>query len=91
MEIGKAPSVDIEGGALRKIMDEDREQTIRAAWEERGKAQWNPETHGRGLLSLHIPAKVEVTPVRLEAKPHDHHRTGLNRWRSSSVSIRYSQ
>jgi hypothetical protein len=52
---------------------EDRERNIRAAWEERGKAQWDPETHGRGLLSLHIPAKVEMTPVRLGAPllPYD--------------------
>ena len=52
---------------------EDRERIIRAAWEERGKAQWDPETHGRGLLSLHIPAKVEMTPVRLGAPlpPYD--------------------
>jgi hypothetical protein len=52
---------------------EDRERIIRAAWEERAKAQWDPETHGRGLLSLHIPAKVEMTPVRLGAPlpPYD--------------------
>lgn len=52
---------------------EDRERVIRAAWEERGKAQWDPTTHGRGLLSLHIPAKVEMRPVRLGAPlpPYD--------------------
>jgi hypothetical protein len=43
----------------------EREGTIRAAWEERGRAQWDPNTHARGLLSLHIPAKIEMTPVRL--------------------------
>src|SRR5437588_8643514 len=43
---------------------EDRERVIRAAWGERGKAQWDPNTHGRGLLSLHIPAKVEMRSVR---------------------------
>jgi hypothetical protein len=42
-----------------------REETIRAAWKERGKAQWDPASHGLGLLSLHIPAKVEMRPVRL--------------------------
>jgi hypothetical protein len=54
-------------------MDEDRERIIRAAWEERGKAQWDTETHGRGLLSLHIPAKVEMRPVRFGAPkpPYD--------------------
>jgi hypothetical protein len=41
---------------------ENRETIIRAAWEERGKAQWKPDSHGRGLLSLHIPAKVEMPP-----------------------------
>lgn len=51
----------------------DRERIIRAAWEERGKTQWDPNTHGRGLLSLHIPAKVEMTPVRRGAPlpPYD--------------------
>jgi hypothetical protein len=43
----------------------EREGTIRAAWEERGRAQWDPNTHGRGLLSLHIPAKIEMKPVHL--------------------------
>ena len=33
---------------------EDRERLIRAAWEERGKALWNPDSHGRGQLSLQI-------------------------------------
>jgi hypothetical protein len=52
---------------------QDRERIIRAAWEERGKAEWNPETHGRGLLSLNIPATVEVRPVRFGAPlpPYD--------------------
>jgi hypothetical protein len=45
-------------------ISQNRERIIRAAWEERGKAQWDPNTHGRGLLSLHIPAKVEMRPVR---------------------------
>ena len=51
----------------------EREGTIRAAWEERGRAQWDPNTHGRGLLSLHIPAKIEMKPVRLGTPlpPHD--------------------
>ena len=37
---------------------QDRERVIRAAWNERGKDLWDPETHGKGLLALHIPAKV---------------------------------
>ena len=51
----------------------EREGTIRAAWEERGRAQWDPNTHGRGLLSLHIPATVEMRPVRVGAPlpPYD--------------------
>ena len=51
----------------------DRERVIRAAWEERGKAEWDQETHGRGLLSLHIPAKIEMRPVRVGAPlpPYD--------------------
>jgi hypothetical protein len=44
---------------------EEREKVIRAAWAERGKALWNPETHGRSLLSLYIPASTEVRPVTL--------------------------
>jgi hypothetical protein len=54
-------------------VSEDREKIIRAAWAERGKAQWDPKTHGRGLLSLHIPAKVEMHPVRVGAPlpPYD--------------------
>jgi hypothetical protein len=52
---------------------EDWERLIRAAWGERGKAQWDPNTHGRGLLALHIPAKVEMRPVRAGAPlpPYD--------------------
>jgi hypothetical protein len=46
-------------------VNKDRELIIRAAWEERGKAQWKPETHGRGLLPLNIPAKIEMRPVRI--------------------------
>jgi hypothetical protein len=51
----------------------DRERVIHAAWEERGKAQWDPNTHGRGLLSLHIPATVEMRPVQFGASlpPYD--------------------
>jgi hypothetical protein len=51
----------------------DRERIIRTAWAERGKAQWDPNTHGRGLLSVHIPAKVEMKPVRFGAPlpPYD--------------------
>jgi hypothetical protein len=47
-------------------MDEkqNRERVIRAAWEERGRAEWDPETHGRALLPLHISANVRMTPVR---------------------------
>jgi hypothetical protein len=41
---------------------ENRERVIRTAWAERGKAQWNPETHGRGLVSLHIPANPDAKP-----------------------------
>jgi hypothetical protein len=50
-----------------------REETIRAAWKERGKAQWDPNTHGRSLLSLHIPATVQMRPVRFGAPlpPYD--------------------
>ncbi len=51
----------------------EREGTIRAAWKERGRAEWDPNTHGRGLLSLHIPATVEMRPVRVGAPlpPYD--------------------
>lgn len=35
------------------MADADRQSIIFDAWEERGKAQWDP---GRGLLPLHIPA-----------------------------------
>ena len=51
----------------------DRERVIRAAWAERGKAEWNPNTHGRGLLSLHIPAIVKMRTVRFGAPlpPYD--------------------
>jgi hypothetical protein len=70
---------------------EDRERIIRSAWEERGKAQWDPETHGRGLLSLHIPAKVEMTPVRLGAPlpPHDDLEFRLVRATMSGQPINY--
>jgi hypothetical protein len=47
------------------VATENRERIIRAAWEERGKAQWDLNSHGRGLLSLHIPAKVEMRPARV--------------------------
>jgi hypothetical protein len=46
---------------------ENRKGIIRAAWEERGKSQWDQKTHGRGLLSLHIPASVEMTAARFGA------------------------
>jgi hypothetical protein len=49
------------------MVSEDRERIIRMAWEERGKAQWDTDSHGRGLLSLHVPAKVEMGPIRLGA------------------------
>ena len=51
----------------------DRERVIRAAWWRRGRAEWNPDTHGRGLLSLHVPATVKMRPVRLGATlpPYD--------------------
>lgn len=50
-----------------------RERIIRAAWDERGRAAWDPETHGRGLLSLNIPATVAMRPVRFgePLPPHD--------------------
>jgi hypothetical protein len=44
------------------MVDQEREKVIRAAWKERGVRQWDPETHGRGLLSLNIPAKIEMLP-----------------------------
>jgi hypothetical protein len=34
-----------------------REQVIRAAWKERGRDEWDPDTHGRGLLALNIQAE----------------------------------
>ncbi len=47
-----------------------RERIIRAAWEERGRAEWDPETHGRGLLSLNIPATAAMRPIRFgEPRP----------------------
>jgi hypothetical protein len=40
---------------------QDRERIIRTTWAERGKNQWDPEVHGRGL-PLRIPAIVVMTP-----------------------------
>jgi hypothetical protein len=49
---------------------QSRERIIRAAWEERGRAEWDPETHGRGLLSLNIPATAAMRPIRFgEPRP----------------------
>jgi hypothetical protein len=39
---------------------EIREEVIRAAWKERGRKLWNPETHGKGL-PLNMPAKQAAT------------------------------
>jgi hypothetical protein len=52
-----------------------RKAVILAAW-ERGKTQWNPDTHGRGLGPLFIPAEnrmthnesVEYGPLQLPAQ-----------------------
>jgi hypothetical protein len=48
-----------------------REELIKAAWKEHGKAQWNPETHGRGLETLEVQVPVEMKPQSpiLGAKP----------------------
>jgi hypothetical protein len=43
-------------------MNQERKQIILTAWTERGREAWDPETHGRGLLSLNIPAEVGMTP-----------------------------
>ena len=49
---------------------QSRERIIRAAWEERGRAEWDPEAHGRGLLSLNIPATAAMRPIRFgEPRP----------------------
>jgi hypothetical protein len=60
-----ARGIKPRGGEQGMAASEDREKIIRTAWEERGKAQWNPDIHGRGLISLHISSKVETTPHRL--------------------------
>jgi hypothetical protein len=59
-----APPWNIDRRHGKMAATEDRERVIRAAWGERGKAQWDPNTHGRGLLALRIRAKVEMRPVR---------------------------
>ena len=65
--------VIVERGQIPATSKQDRERLIRAAWEKRGTAVWDPKTHGCGLLSLNIPAKVEVRPVRFGAPqpPYD--------------------
>ena len=40
------------GGSPGMSDIENLERVIRTAWAERGKAQWNPETHGRGRPSI---------------------------------------
>jgi hypothetical protein len=46
------------------VVDPQREKVIRTAWKERGSKQWDPQTHGRGLCSLNIEAKIEMRPTR---------------------------
>jgi hypothetical protein len=42
-------------------MNQEREKVIVAAWKERGRKEWDPETHGKGLLSLNIQAEIRMT------------------------------
>ena len=41
---------------------QERETVIRTAWKERGRNEWDPETHGRGLLPLNIQAETKMNP-----------------------------
>jgi hypothetical protein len=41
----------------------DREQVIQAAWRERGRDEWEPDTHGKGLLPLNIQAEIRMSPT----------------------------
>jgi hypothetical protein len=44
-------------------MTREREELIRAAWEERGKALWDPEINERDLVPLMVQTTIELNPV----------------------------
>ena len=51
-----------------------REQIIQAAWKERGRDEWDPATHGKSLLPLHIQAEYHMNPpgpLGSPLPPHD--------------------
>jgi hypothetical protein len=59
---------------METTMNQERERVIVAAWKERGRKEWDPETHGRGLLSLNIQAEVRMTqrgPLGTPIPAHD--------------------
>lgn len=37
---------------------EDRQDLIRRRWSETGCKLWNPDTHGNGIVSLHIQGEA---------------------------------
>ena len=43
-------------------MTPDRKKLLLTAWLERGRREWQPEIHGRGLATLNISAEVKMRP-----------------------------
>ena len=51
----------------------EREHVIRTAWKERGADQWDREFHGRGLVSLNIPASTKKQKLKPGHEPLPRH------------------
>jgi hypothetical protein len=69
-------------------MTREREDQNRAAWEGRDPKAWDVETHGLGLMSLFLPAPMDLksVPHFQNAKPlatPDHFEFRLERAESS--------
>jgi hypothetical protein len=46
-----------------------RRRLIIAAWRDRGAAAWNPDTHGKGVAPLEIPAQRSMGRGSFSHKP----------------------